>query len=141
MFLFFHDIGVPAAPFYLMGFIGLVVAPILSALGVYRIVSGQIGENVLRKSLITIGIFIIICGLLCSLSWYLEFFWWIFEDIPKFKVFPYLTTIPFGFPLSIIIWITTGSAIPGLFVGVILNLTSMICWFSILENRKNKKKD
>ena len=133
MFLFFHDIGVPAEPFYLIGFIGLIVAPILSALGVYRIFSGQIGENEMRKSLITIGIFILISCLIYG------FFCYLFDATPIVEHFPYFATVPFGLALSGIIWLKTQSSIPAVFVGVIINLTSMICWFSILENRKNKK--
>jgi len=133
VFLFFHGERALAPLVCGVGLLGFVVAPCLAAIGFYRICSGLVSDNAFRKSLYSIGIFTVVSFAIYASFTYFFFQW---ESQPQIHYILYCLTIPFGIAASIGLVLNTQSTLIAVLIGVILNLTAMIGFVSLLKDRK-----
>ncbi len=128
MLLFFHAVF-PAAPVYILLFIGLVIAPCLSGIAVYRLFLNQISRTAIGYSIISVIVFSVV-----SYTIYV----YVFVGEIEISALFYCLTFPFGFVFSIGTLIATNNPAAAILIGIIVNLTAMIGFVSFIENKIKK---
>lgn len=132
MLLFFSGQQILYPIVYVVGFLGFIVAPCLAAIGLYRMYSGRVSDKAFKRSLSSIGVFTIVSFAIYPAS-YLLFQW---ESKLHVDYILYCLTIPFGIVASVGLVLNTQSTLIAVLVGVILNVTAMIGFVSLLYDRR-----
>jgi hypothetical protein len=129
MFIFFHDIGIPAAPFYFIYFIGIVVAPCLGAIAAYRLLTQQISRITIRRSIVSVAILMLVCNLIYGCYLFVS------SSSPDLTVSFFCMSIPFGSVLAVAGILFTDNSAVSILLGFMLNLLAMIGLVSMFKQK------
>jgi heme/copper-type cytochrome/quinol oxidase subunit 4 len=128
MIMLFHPVF-PATPFFFMYLIGLVVAPCLAAIAVYRFFTQQINQTTVRRSIVLIAVLTLICNLIYGC----------FLFVSSYSLDPtvsfFCLSIPFGSVLAVTGILYTNNSTVSILLGFMLNILAMIGLVSMFKQK------